>query len=122
MDENNSDYTDHMDWTPEELKIWHEANLIPTELLDPTKCIELHEYMRKNKKTLHDHYHRDFSKDIYQVQIPPHTEWNDAPDIKIIDRRSGEVVQVLEMGADFNLCEGITLKIKAKELNENDEL
>lgn len=117
MEENQKD-ADEISWTPEELQKWWEAGLVPKELFDPTRYHELHDYLRKNKKMLHEHYHRNFEDDRYQVQIHPPSEWNKAPDLHVIDKRTGEIVSMLEQVQPFELCEGICLRIKSKELND----
>jgi hypothetical protein len=109
---------ENMNWTQEELKIWYEAGLIPHELLAPERMVDLASYMKANKKKLYERYQRDSSQDNFIAIVPPQEEWHKAPDLKIIDKRTGEVVQTLEMSADFKLCDGVCLKIKAKELPE----
>lgn len=109
---------DTMSWTPEELQKWWEAGLIPKELFDPNNYIQLIEYLRKHKKMLYECYRRNPDEDKYTMKIPPQSEWGNAPDITVIDRKTGEVVSVLEQARTFELCEGICFTIRAKELNE----
>lgn len=54
----------------------------------------------------------------YLVEIPPSSEWHKAPDLKVVDRKTGEVVKVLEMITDFPIVDGVTLRIKAKEIQD----
>lgn len=54
----------------------------------------------------------------YQIEIPPPGDWAQGPDIHVIDKKTGQIVSTLEMMRNFELCEGIFLKIKAKELSE----
>ncbi len=119
---NTSPTTDHnensMNFTLQELQEWIKAGLIPLELLEPSKKLELFDFIRKNIKMLYTNYHRNFEEDHYLMKVPPENEWSNAPDIEIIDRRTGETVKILEMRRNFELCEGISLQIKAKELNE----
>lgn len=105
-------------WTPEELQKLHEAGFIPQELFEPPRFKELEDYLRINNENLREHCHPNFDKFPFMARIPPQNEWQNAPDLQIIDRRTGQVVQVLEMGGYFQLCEGVILKIKAKELQE----
>jgi len=75
-------------------------------------------FIRKNKQTLYRHYRRNTDQDKYVATIPPQNEWHNAPDIIVRDKETGEVVSVLEMAAKFDLCDGVCLQIKAKELHE----
>ena len=108
---------DAISWTPQELQEWVKAGLIPLELFEPSRTLELTEFLRKNKKMLHAHSHRNFEEDRYVMSIPPPDEWHKAPDITVTDKITGET-SILEMAGYFNLCEGIRLRIKAKELPE----
>src|SRR5690606_21470107 len=45
-------------------------------------------------------------------------ELDKAYELQVIDRRTGEVVKILEKGANFDLCDGVTLQIRAKEFEE----
>lgn len=109
---------DSMDWTQEELQIWFERGLIPAELFDPAMHSDLIAYLRTNKAMLHSHYRRNTDNEIYSLKIPPPEEWGKTPNIQVIDKRTGEVVRVLEQMQCFELCEGIQLKIKMNELQE----
>lgn len=109
---------DEISWTQDELKKWCEAELVPTDLLEPIKLIELHNFLRANKKILHANYRRNTEDDHYQITLPPASEWDKSPDLEVVDRRTGKVVSVLEMGTDYMLCEGILLKVKVKELKD----
>jgi len=113
----NQNNINEFSWTQEELQKWYEAGLIPAYLFDPSRVLELNAYIWENKKILHEHYHKP-NQGRYYINVPPQSEWHTAPDLKVIDGQTGEVVKILEMGADYMLCEGINLKIRAKELPE----
>ncbi len=83
-----TDVANEFSWTIEELHKWVEAGLVPKSLLKPKKNSELTDYLIKNKDVLLD-------------KSP-----------------IGEAVKTLEMVASYDLCDGISLKVKAKELNE----
>jgi hypothetical protein len=110
-------YTE-IDCTTEEVQKWYEAGLIPQELLDPNRRREFNEYILKNKEVLHKHFRRNPDEDHYLIKIPPQEEWDQSYELQVIDKRTGEIVKVLEKRADFELCEGIRLDIKAKELDD----
>ena len=107
-----------MNWTNQELEIWIKAGLVPMHLLNPENHLELINFLRTNKEKLHACYKRNPEEDYYQMQVPPQSEWHNAPDIPVIDTRTGKVLYSLEMAGEFELCEGICLKIKAKELED----
>lgn len=107
---------DNVDWTPQEFQEWVKAGLVPQELLESTKQLDLVNYLRANKATLYKHYRRNPEEDRYIATIPPQSEWHKAPDIVVRDKETGEIVSVLEMAAKFDLCEGVSLQVKAKEL------
>jgi len=110
--------TDDMSWTNQELEIWVKAGLVPIHLLDPTNHIDLINFLRINKEKLHACYQRNPDENYCQLQIPPPNEWHNAPDIPVIDTRTGKVLYSLEMAGEFELCEGVCLRIKAKELED----
>lgn len=105
-----------IDWSAEELQEWISAGLIPKELLDDSKKLEFVRYLMANKNTLYKHYRRNTNEERYIATVPPQSEWPNAPDIIVRDKETGEVVRVLEMATNFELCEGVCLQIKAKEL------
>ena len=75
-------------------------------------------FIAQNKDELHKCFKRNTEEDFYQITIPPKEEWDQAYELQVIDRRTGEVVRILEKFAPFDLCEGISLQVKAKELKE----
>lgn len=115
MTETNQD-ENNVNWTSRELEEWRKAGLVPEQLLKPDRDVELFNYVRSNIKVLHNHYRRNLDEDYFIMTVPPATEWHNAPDIPVYDKRTGQIVSVLEMAATFNLCEGICLQVKAKEL------
>jgi len=115
---NSAQQENNVDWTNQELQEWVNAGLIPNDLLEESKSLALLNFIRKNKQTLYRHYRRNTDQDKYVATIPPQNEWHNAPDIIVRDKETGEVVSVLEMAAKFDLCDGVCLQIKAKELHE----
>ena len=107
-----------MNWTNQELEIWIKAGLVPTHLINPENHLELINFLKANKEKLHACYKINSKESYYEVQVPPKSEWNRSPDIPVIDTRTGKVVFSLEMAEEFELCEGISLKIKTKELED----
>lgn len=51
----------------------------------------------------------------YLIELPAPEKLKDAPDIIVRDKDSGEVVRVLAMVEDFELCPEIKLKIRTKD-------
>lgn len=109
---------EEISWTNQELEIWSKAGLIPAELLDPSKQSELNNFLRINKEIVHSHYKSHPDEDHYQISLPPSTEWDKAYELQLVDKRTGTVVKVLDKKANFELCEGITFQIKAKEIED----
>ncbi len=62
---------------------------------------------KKNKK-----------KNDQKMKIEPPEEWEQSYEVQVIDKRTGEVVKVVEKTAALEICEGISLQVKAKELEE----
>lgn len=117
-DSTNNTTTAETSWTPQEVQKWKELNLIPEELFNAFETEKLSLFLSQNIEMLRQHYHRNFDEDHYICRVPPPEEWDKAPDIVVIDKRTNEVVSILEMITNFTLCEGISLKIKKKEQSE----
>ena len=106
------------DLTVDEIQKLREGKYIPAELFEPSRFAELKHYLSYNKELLLEQCYPNYEKFPVAAIVPPQDEWHNAPDLQIINRRTGEVVQTLVMCSDYMLCEGINLKIKAKELPE----
>lgn len=107
---------DEIDWTSQELQEWVNAGLVPKELLEDSKKIELIKYLKTNKQILNNHYRKNSEENHYIAIIPPPTEWHKAPDIVVREKETGEIVSILEMAATYELCKEVWLQVKAKEL------
>jgi hypothetical protein len=118
MNDIEKNQNDVGDFTKEEIKKLCDGGFIPPELLEPSKLEELKHYLKFNRENLLEHCYPNYDKFPVMVRIPPQNELYNAPDLQVIDRRTGQVVQILEMGASFQLCEGVSLQIKAKELQD----
>lgn len=105
-------------WTTGELQEWIKAGLIPLKLFEKDKQTELAAYLKNNKETLRTYAKRDSDDDIYEIKVPSPNEWGETYELQVIDKRTGEIVNILEQMRSFELCDGISLKIKAKELPE----
>lgn len=113
---------DDFSYTGEELQEWINLGLIPLDLLEPSNWKELVDFLKENKETLCQHSPKESKKDEpYQIQIPPSSEWDKAPDINVIDKRTGQVVSTLEQVKIFELCDGVKLQVKAKEISQWEE-
>jgi len=95
---------------------WVNTDLIPKELLDPARLDDMVEYIAKNIEMLTQVFQKTLQEDNYQIVLPPSEEYDKAYEIHIVDRKTGNVVKVLEKTAHFQLCNGIILQIKAKDL------
>lgn len=115
---NHQDIQNELSWTSEELQKLRDAGHIPIELFESSRSEELNHYLKFNREILKEHCYPNYDKNPYAAIVPPQNEWPNAPDLQIIDRRTGQVVQVLEMARDIELCEGVYLKIKAKDFQE----
>jgi hypothetical protein len=113
MKEDNS--VNDMSWTSQELEIWANANLVPRDLLHPSRYLELCDFLSKNKEILYRHYKMNTDEDHYQIRTPPPNEWDKSYELQVIDKRTGNVISILEKAENFELCEGLVLKIKSKE-------
>src|SRR5438309_1049449 len=97
-----TDVANEFSWTIEELNKWVEAGLVPSALLKPKKKPELTDYLMKKKDLL-----QNFDEDHHQTQ-----------NFCVIDGPIDEVVKTMEIVASYDLCDGISLKIKTEELND----
>lgn len=110
------------DWTPLELQEWINAGLIPQELLEESNWFDTHtnfklsDFILKNKKILYGHFRRNTDSDD-EALIPPVSEWSKYPDIIVKNKKTGEVVKIFQMTADFEISDGITLTVFGKELS-----
>lgn len=101
-------------WTEEELDKWAEAGLLPRKLLSPLSFHELGCFIFENKETLYKCYRSQPDENL--ITIPPIGSFNDADEVRVIDKRTGLTVKILERSEPFELCEGISLQVKSKEL------
>lgn len=95
---------------------WVNTDLIPKELLDPSRSDDMAAYITKNIEMLTQIFQKTLQEDTYQIVLSPSEEYDKAYEIHIVDRKTGNVVKVLEKTANFQLCDGIILQIKAKDL------
>jgi len=107
----------NVDWTPLELQEWVKAGLIPNELLEESNLIDLTNFILKNKKELYGHFRRNTDSDDVAI-IPPVSDWPKYPDIIVKNKKTGEVVNTLQMTADFKITDDITLTVLGKELSD----
>ena len=105
-------------WTTEELQIWANAGLIPTELLAAGKHFELISYVMQNKEKLFNFYRKSNEKFDCLVKLPPPNEFHNTYELQVIDKKTGKVIKTLEQVKTFELCEGISLTVKAQELEQ----
>lgn len=112
-----NDFQNELFWTPLELQEWIKSGLIPLELFEESRHPELVDYLKKNKETLHAHS-KSKTDDVYQIKGPLSYKAGETSELQVIDKQTGEVVNILEQMRSFELCEGISLKIKDKELPE----
>jgi hypothetical protein len=106
----------YMSWTPQELKSWSDAGLVPKELLDPSKQFELASHLIIHKETLYDHYKQPSNENRFQI-VPYPSDGDSAYEFHIMDMR-GNILKVLEKSANFEISDDIILKIPAKEAEE----
>jgi len=105
-------------WTIEEIQIWAKAGLIPNELLHSSKYIDLALYIVKHKETLYQHYRSDQTQFDCHVMLPPSHKFLSTYELQVIDTTTGKVVKTLEQVRSFELCDGLSIEIKAKELEQ----
>jgi hypothetical protein len=108
----------NVSWDKEELANWIAANLIPRELLETSRMRDLAIFIATNIETLYKHFKSPPKEDVFKISLPPPEDWDKTYELQVIDRRTGSVVSVLEKGANFEICDGITLQIRAKELED----
>lgn len=107
-----------MFWTEQELAEWIESELIPKELLDPSKYNDLFSFLTKNKETLYELHEENKKGNNYKIQFVPSNESSKESELQVIDRRSGRVIKVLEQITEFEICEGVCLQVSANELDD----
>lgn len=101
-------------WSKAELDQWVAENLIPQALLDASNKRDLAAYITENLEKL-----RSKKRNEEGYSRPPLSDAQDAThEFHVIDARTGNIVSVLERAANFELCDGIVLQVKAKELEE----
>lgn len=60
----------------------------------------------------------DIEEKPYRVTLPPSQEWEDGPNLQVVDRKTGKVVKTLQQVREFEMCEGVLLQVKTKELEK----
>lgn len=109
--------TNSISWTIEELKAWFDAGLIPKELLIPENQETLINYITNNQQKLFNYYRSTHNQDDCIVNLPAPHELATAYELKIINKKTGEVVDTLHQVKEINLLEGLSLKIRAQEFD-----
>ncbi len=105
----------YMDWTPRELETWCKNGLVPQYLLEPLRYFDLAFHLIINKEILRSNFRENTDNGRFQI-IPYPSDLEQVHEIQIVNKNSRDVFRILEKSMDFELCEGIVLKIKAKEL------
>lgn len=107
---------DDICWSTNELKVWVNAGLVKHELLEPEKFRELAQFISENKEKLHSVYCDNPAEYPCQVTIPAAHELANTYELQIFDKATGKVIKVLDRIENLELCEGLVLKVKAKEV------
>lgn len=102
-------------WTQDELETWVSYGMLPPSLLEPSKDSELRAYVLKNLSSLRKMY-QSTNENNYPIDETPFEEMAHAYELRVVDKRTGEVVKVLQKIADFQLCDGVSLRVKVEEL------
>ncbi len=103
-------------WSGTEQNAWVEAGLISQNLLLPEKIRELAQFVLKNKAMLYEYYHDKPEEYPYQVEIPTsRQEMENAYELRIVDKATGKTVKILDRVESVELCEGLSLRVNAKE-------
>lgn len=103
-------------WTSQELLTWVNAGLVPKELLENGRHVELANYISLNQQSLKNFYHQPPSDDDCLIALPPPDQLEKAYELQVVHKVTGKVIKVLERVEKLELCEGIDLKVKAREL------
>lgn len=106
-----------LSWTLQELEDCVSANLLPKELLHPSKYLELCDFINKNKELFYHHNPKNIVDDHYQITQPSSNEWDTAYELQVVDKRTGNII-ILEKAENVELCDGLVLKIKSKGKEE----
>lgn len=93
----------------EELDYWITKGLIPKALLSPSKALELEAFVAENREQFRSEI---TNKERAFLETPSSHEFH------VVDARTGNVVSVLERAAKFELCDGVFVQVKAKEIDE----
>ncbi|MBA3706710.1 MAG: hypothetical protein H0W84_12660 [Bacteroidetes bacterium] len=106
-DQTNTDQENQTEflWTDDDLKIWIDAKMIPKALLKPSKKCELTKFIEQNEGVLSKS--KDKTIENYVLHI--------------INKKTGEVVKVLEKTTDLEVSDGIIVKVKSDELENWEE-
>lgn len=104
--------SDPISWTETELAEWIAEGLVPKHFLDPALHIELGNFLKDNQDSIRASERENEGKAI----LVPQGTWNKPYELHIVDKHTGTIIQVLDKGAKFDLCEGVVLQINLKEL------
>jgi hypothetical protein len=102
-------------WSSRELDVWVEYGMVPKSLLDPSKSSELSVFISQHLEMLRKFFQSQ-NDNNFEIDLPPLQDVEQTYELRVVDKRTGEVVQVLQKVADFQLCDGISFRVKADEL------
>lgn len=105
-------------YTSNEINKWIELGLIPQNILDQNDSSALYRFISENLKYLYSHYFEDKSHLDCYVQLPPPEDWPKTFELQVIDKKTGKVVKTLNQMKVFELCEGVSLNVRAKEISK----
>ena len=107
----------NISWSGTELKAWIEGGLISRDLLAPEKFPQLAQFILENKEKLYKLYNDEPVEYPYEVTKPPYQEMTNTYKLHIIDRATGKIVKILERVENIDIFDGLSLRVKAKEVN-----
>ncbi len=103
-------------WSTKERDIWVEKGLINKELLLPEKFHSLAQFILKNKEMLYKYYHDKPEEYPHQVEIPSSRQkLKDTYELRVVDKATGKTIKILDRIENLELCDGLSLTVKAKE-------
>lgn len=105
-------------WTREELEVWTKAGLIPKELLEQSRWIELIDYVVENKEKLFQFYRRVKDGLDAIISLPTPSTLATIHELKVVDAKTGATIKTLEQVRPIDLSEDISIIVNARELKQ----
>ncbi|MBY0110101.1 MAG: hypothetical protein K2X90_03260 [Candidatus Babeliaceae bacterium] len=113
--------SNNVSWSNKELEEWEKLGLIPCDFLLPENISQLIKFIIENKELLYAAYHDPIEDYPHLVELPAPERLHETYELRVIDKRTGEVVKILDRMETFEICDDVSLHIKSAEKNPWEE-